>query len=65
MKRKIDTKINGEVLSELDGLKKRDKKRVPIRIDKATIILVEKKKANKKYIAEYSERLEKSRDNFR
>ena len=65
MKRKIDTKINGEVLSELDSFKKIDKKRVPLRIDKATIILVEKKNANKKYIAEYSERLEKSRDNFR
>lgn len=52
---KIDTTKNGRV--NLDKLRKRDRKKVALRIDERTIILVDKKNATKEYAEAYRRKM--------
>jgi hypothetical protein len=64
----VSVTVNGTEQSKIELIKNRDKKKVPIRIDSKTMILVSREKLNNKgrfskqkeaeYIESYLERLE-------
>lgn len=59
---KLDTKINGTINQhKIDAANKRDKNRVPLRVDQKTIILVKPENKNSEYRNKYKSKLEESR----
>lgn len=64
MKKKADISKNPEGFAEaIASAKKKDKRKLPLRIDSKTIILVAKKNYNQAYAAKYIDKIKDSRNN--